>query len=152
MVLDFIRSLLQDGPAGTAPEAKDDPVQIATCVLLLEVAIEDGEFDATEREHIENILQTRFDLSETDVDRLISRTREARSQAVDLWRFTNDLNQKLKRDEKMQIMQSVWQVIYADGHLHLAEDRLAHKFGKLLRLSHDELIETKLAAKKESGL
>jgi len=41
-------------------------------------------------------------------------------------------------------MEMIWRIVYADGHLNQHEDYLAHKISRLLRLSHPQLIETKL--------
>lgn len=151
MFRDFLDGLLGGGASeDTQPPPHDeDAIRIATCVLLLETAIEDGEFDETERRHIADILTERFKLSVEEVAALIAKTREMRKQAVDLWEFTNRLNQNLSREEKREVLGGVWKVVYADGTLERAEDRLAHKFGKLLRFRHDEVIEVKLAVRKE---
>ncbi len=151
MFRDFLNGLLGVGGSEypQAPPHDEDAIRIATCVLLLETATEDGEFDVTERRHIADILSDRFELSAEEVTALIGKTREARKQAVDLWEFTNHLNQNLSREDKEQVLSGVWKVVYADGTLERAEDRLAHKFGKLLRVRHDEVIEIKVAVRKE---
>ena len=150
MVFSFIRNLLQAEPETLDPSLEqDDPGQVAFCILLLESAAEDGTFSAVERQRVAQILADKFHLSSDDVDRLIAQTRKARRDAVDLWEFTHNLNETLSVDEKKSVMRSVWRVVYADGVLAHAEDRLAHRFGKLLRLPHKDVIDAKLTAKRE---
>ena len=48
-------------------------------------------------------------------------------------------------------MESVWSIIFADGKLDANEDYFAHKLANLLRLSHGEMIDAKLAAKEVSA-
>jgi uncharacterized tellurite resistance protein B-like protein len=60
-MLDAIRSLFssKSAPAeerGGPPDA--DPVHLAACSLLLEVAYADGEFSPEERAHLEAVLAT----------------------------------------------------------------------------------------------
>ena len=43
----------------------------------------------------------------------------------------------------------IWRVAYADGTIEKHEDYLVHKLARLLRLTHKQLIETKL---KNEGL
>jgi uncharacterized tellurite resistance protein B-like protein len=50
-------------------------------------------------------------------------------------------------EEKLQIIENVWRIAYADGRLDKHEDYLVHKLATLLRLSHKQLIEAKLKAK-----
>ena len=38
----------------------------------------------------------------------------------------------------------VWKIAYADGRLDKHEDYLVHKLAKLLRLTHNQLIDAKL--------
>jgi uncharacterized tellurite resistance protein B-like protein len=46
-------------------------------------------------------------------------------------------------------MESVWGIILIDDHLEAHEDHFAHKLANLLRLSHSELIDAKLRARKQ---
>ncbi|MDY6951413.1 MAG: TerB family tellurite resistance protein, partial [Thermodesulfobacteriota bacterium] len=59
----------------------------------------------------------------------------------------NLVNQHYSRQEKIQIIQMVWQIVYADQKLDKHEDYLVHKLSKLLRLTHKELIDAKLKVK-----
>ena len=119
-------------------------IQIATCALLLEMATIDGEFNASEKERIISILKMNYSLSDEDATVLIEAADEEVKKSVDMWQFTNFINQNYSKDEKKQVIETVWQVIYADGRLDKHEDYLVHKLAKLLRLSHKELIDAKL--------
>ena len=50
-------------------------------------------------------------------------------------------------EEKLQVIELVWEIAYADGLLDKHEDYLVHKLADLLRLTHQQLIEAKLKAK-----
>lgn len=154
MVFGFIRELLTPNPTGDVqPESrKDDPIPLAFCALLLEVATEDGVYETAERERIAQILEERYQLSHKRIEQLLQQTRDARAQSVDLFEFTNELNQRLGNDEKQTVMRDIWSVVFADGNLHRTEDHLAHKLGTLLRLPHRDIIDAKLKIKKELGL
>ena len=119
-------------------------IQIATCALLLEMATIDGEFNASEKERIISILKMNYSLSDEDATVLIEAADEELKKSIDMWQFTNFINQNYSKDEKKQVIETVWQVIYADGRLDKHEDYLVHKLAKLLRLSHKELIDAKL--------
>ena len=74
-----------DTPAGV------DPVQVAACALLLEIAYADGEFSAPERAHLEEVLARHFGLDAETGARLLAIAHEERAQAVDHFRFTSVL-------------------------------------------------------------
>ena len=123
-------------------EAHD--TRIATCALLLEMANIDGEFSKEEQESIISMLKKNFQLSEEYTAELINFSQKELNDSIDMWQFTNLINQNYSRNEKISIVEMVWKVVYADGKLDKHEDYLVHKLGKLLRLSHKELINTKL--------
>jgi uncharacterized tellurite resistance protein B-like protein len=143
---DVMLSRLRQFLAAPEPPAIADAewVRVAVCVLLVEVAKADDEFSEDEREHIVDTLTRRFELSEDDAHDLLDLAHEHRKSSTDLWRFTNVINRQCAPAEKIEIMEEIWRVIYADGTLDAHEDYLAHKFARLLNLSHPQLIQAKL--------
>jgi uncharacterized tellurite resistance protein B-like protein len=123
-------------------------IRIATCALLLEMSHIDGEFSTMERERITSILKRNFDLSDEHAITLLEASNEELKGSVDLWQFTNLINQNYSIEEKIQVVEMVWDVVYADGKLDKHEDYLIHKLATLLRLTHKQLIEAKLRVKK----
>jgi uncharacterized tellurite resistance protein B-like protein len=125
-------------------DIKFDRVQIATCVILLEVAKFDFELSSIEKETTKAILKHEFSISEEAIEDLMKIAEEKREESVDLWEFTNVINQNFSREERMKIMESAWKIIYADEKLDKYEDHYVHVLAGLLRLRHEELIEAKL--------
>ena len=126
-------------------------IRIATCALLLEMSNINGEFSTLERESIIAILKKHFDVSDEHVTILLDASNEELKGSIDLWEFTNLINQNYSIEEKIQVVKMVWDVVYADGKLEKHEDYLIHKLAHLLRLTHKQLIEAKLKAKKSSS-
>jgi len=123
-------------------------IRIATCALLLEMSNIDGEFSALERESIISILKRNFDLSDEHATTLLEASNEELKGSIDIWQFTNLINQNYSIEEKIRVVEMVWGVVYADGKLDKHEDYLVHKLATLLRLTHKQLIEAKLKVKK----
>lgn len=122
---------------------------LATCVLLVEMAAVDNDFDEGERAQIRAALGRHFNLDEADADDLVVMAQEVLNQSSDLWKFTNLLNEQSSRAEKIALIEEVWRVVYADGTLHHHEDTLAHRIGQLLLVPHPEVIAAKLRARGE---
>jgi uncharacterized tellurite resistance protein B-like protein len=122
-------------------------LQVAATAILIEVAKSDSDFSEVEFQLIKKILQQKFSLTGEEIQQIIKTAELEREQSSDLYRFTNVINQKFNKDEKMSLMEMIWQVVYADGVLDKYEDYLAHKFATLLRLNHQELITAKLKVK-----
>ena len=149
-MLERLKNVFARVPEAT-PATNADRLRIATCVVLMEVARADDEFSAVERERIVAALRQRFALSEAEAQELIETSAGARSNHHDLWHFTHTINEASSPDEKRQIIEEVWRVIYADKTLDAHEDYLVHKLAKLLNLNHPQLIEAKMAVKGEQG-
>lgn len=121
-----------------------DRIQIATCVILLEVAKFDFDFSSIEKETTKAILKHEFAIPEDAIEDLMKISEEKREDSVDLWDFTNVINQTFSREEKIKIIEAAWKIIYADDKLDKYEDHYVHVLADLLRLRHDELIDAKL--------
>jgi uncharacterized tellurite resistance protein B-like protein len=121
-----------------------DRIQIATCVILLEVAKFDFDFSSIEKETTKAILKHEFAIPEDAIEDLMKISEEKREDSVDLWNFTNVINQTFSREEKIKIIEAAWKIIYADDKLDKYEDHYVHVLADLLRLRHDELIDAKL--------
>jgi len=127
-------------------------IRVATCALFLEMSQIDGKFSASEREHIISVLTNDYGLSDDVAAALLEAAHEKLDESIDLWRFTNLINENYSREEKRRIIEIVWRIAYADGRLEKHEDYLVHKLANLLRLTQGELIEAKLKAKKNGAV
>ena len=129
---------------GEIEQNRFNRVQIATCVILLEVAKYDFEFSSIEEETTKALLKHEFSIPDEAIEDLMKIAEEEREESVDLWEFTNVINQNFSREEKLKVMEAAWKIIYADEKLDKYEDHYVHVLAGLLRLRHDELIEAKL--------
>ncbi|HDZ24806.1 MAG: hypothetical protein DRN37_02980 [Thermoplasmata archaeon] len=68
---------------------------------------------------------------------------------MDLWQFTNAINRHFSVQEKLQLIDKIWEIAYADEIINQHEDYLVHKIADLLHLSHRQLIDAKLKVAKE---
>jgi uncharacterized tellurite resistance protein B-like protein len=151
-MVDFLKRVF--GAADSdAPEATrtNTDIRIATCALFLELASIDNEFSDEERHEMLAILQKEYGLSETHAVELAEAAVEELKGSIDVWQFTNQINENYSQDEKMRVVELLWRLVYADGKLDAHEDYLMHKLGKLLRLQHRQLIAAKLKVLREEG-
>jgi len=140
-VVDFLR-----GGAGEGAGHHDDTYDttLAVAALLIEMAVIDGEFSETEREHIVRILENEYQLSEDDVSSLLDEASAEVRSSTDYWRFTNMINENYTLEEKVRIVELLWKIIYADGTVEKHEDYLIRKLARLLGVPHEELIAAKI--------
>ena len=68
---------------------------------------------------------------------------QERKESIDMWKFTNIIDNHYSSAEKESVMETLWKVIYADEKLDAMEDHLIHRLAKLLNLTHKQLINAK---------
>ena len=153
-MFDLIKKVLANKRGGVTISTRENEerTRIAACVLLLETAHADNECTTEEISHVMDVMKNDFALSKEQAEELLELASLERSQAVDLWQFTNLINQEFDRQEKMWLMEAVWRIIHADGQLEKHEDYFAHKLATLLRLKHKDLIAAKISSSEKMSV
>ncbi len=124
--------------AGAEPPAVSgaggaDELHLAAAALLAEVALGDSEFDAAERTVIERLLRERFGLAEAG--RLVDAAERAALDSSHLLRFTRVIKDNFSPAERIELIEMIWEVVYADGKLHDYEDSLLRRIAGLIYVS-----------------
>jgi len=146
-MLDSLKRFFSPSVSGGAVDSSRDTkhdVRIATCALFLEMARIDEKFTAEEMETILSILKEKYGLSREHADALVAEADKELEDSVDLWQFARLINQNYSIDEKIEIIETLWRMVYVDGKMDEYEHYLMNKLKNLLRLSHDQLIGAKL--------
>ena len=148
-MLDAIRSLFpfrsQDAESGPDTPATD-PVHLAACALLVEVAYADGEFSPEERAHLEQVLERHFALPAESGHRLIELAENERHTSIDHFQFTRVLNERYDVGQKMVLAEVMWGLVLADGRIAEHEHYLTRKIANLLELEPGYLSTAKARA------
>lgn len=132
---------------GAAPAAEQEhTLQLATAVLLVEVMRADPTLEEAERDTVLLALRGTFALTDDELQRLLELAHETARTAYDYQRFTRLLNERFTQAEKIQVVQAMWSVAYADDHLHAHEHHVISKVAGLLHVTHGEYIGAKLRA------
>jgi uncharacterized tellurite resistance protein B-like protein len=142
----FVTRHLASAPEGPSPPA--DPVRIAACALLLELAHADGDFSVEERERVARAARE-MGVAASQVEETLELAEAERRGSVDLYGFTRRVAESLSRDERLRLLEAVWGVVYSDGSLTEAENRLARRVAELLGFQHPEVqaVKEKVAAR-----
>jgi uncharacterized tellurite resistance protein B-like protein len=150
-MLKIIKSLISPSEPVSEGPAEEDRIVVATCVLLLEMARSDGEFHGMEALVVEDLLARKFDMPPEARKELIELAEEKSDASIDLHRFTRQINESFTEGEKLQVVRTLWRIVYADGVFDKYEDFLMRRLVTLLRLSHRQMIEAKVRVLDEVG-
>lgn len=122
-------------------------LQLASAVLLLEVAQSDRDFSAIERAKVQESIQNKFNLPESEMIALMSLADDKSRDATDYHQFTSLLNKSFSLAQKIRLIELMWQVAYVDGQLDPHEDHFIRKISDLLYLRQTELLSARERAK-----
>ncbi len=128
----------------TGDQKTHHDILVAVCALFVEMARIDETFTSTEMETILSILKEKYGLPQEHAEALIAEAERELKQSVDLWQFSNLINENYSNEEKVEIIETLWRIVYVDGKMDRYEHYLMKKLKNLLRLSHEQLIEAKL--------
>lgn len=143
----FDRNLDPRRAAAAAREAPGpNPVHVAACALLLELAHADDEFSDAERSHVEETLTRHFALPLETARELVALADEERRRAADLYQFTSLVTANYDEGQRMVLAEVMWRLVYADGELAKHEEYLMHKLSNLLELRPGYLAEARRRA------
>jgi uncharacterized tellurite resistance protein B-like protein len=136
--------------SSTEKQNQEHDLCVATCALFVEMAKIDGTFTQEELETILLILKEKYGLSGEHADALIEEADRQLDQSVDLWQFARLINENYSTEEKIEVVETLWKIVYVDGKMDQYEHYLMNKLKNLLRLSHNQLIDAKLKVKYSS--
>ena len=134
-----------------SPAEREHALQLATAVLLVEVMRSDMNASAAERETIVHGLRQKFALADDELAQLVELAERTAESAYDYHRFTSRINKAFSAAQRVRIIELMWQVAYADGHLSAHENHLMRKVSALLYVSESDYIAAKMRAKTASG-
>jgi len=140
----FDRNLL---PGATGEGDAEHALRLAVGALLLEVVRLDGEVRAEEREAVETAVLGHFDLSAEEAEALLKLAEDERRDATDYFQFTSLINRHYTPERKIELIERLWSIAYADATLHPYEEHLVRKIADLLYVAHNDFIAAKLRAR-----
>lgn len=146
-----LKSLFKDSigqPEAQTEEQLQEQLQLASTILLLEVARTDHEIEEVEVERIKMLVKDKFNLSSEATQALMDEADDTINDIIDFHQFTSLLNQHFDLDQKCRLVQYMWEIALADGNLDAYEDQFIRKVADLMYLRHSELLSARERAKK----
>ena len=123
-----------DGSRAGSGAGADD-VQVAAVALLVEAAVMDGDFDEAERQAIAGLVESRFGFEGAEVEELIALGEEAVAHSNQLYAFTRVLKTGFDFEDRIEMIEMLWDVACADGEIHDFEANLVRRVAGLIHVS-----------------
>jgi uncharacterized tellurite resistance protein B-like protein len=121
------------------PQRQPD-VKLSVAVLLVEAARQDDQFEPRERAVIEALLTQKFDMTVEECAALLAAAVARSEQMVQIQGHTSELLDAMTQDERIGVIEMLWDVAYADGVLDPEEDLLIRKVAGLIAVTDRERV------------
>jgi uncharacterized tellurite resistance protein B-like protein len=127
----------------------EDELRTASAALLVHAMAIDGTIREEEAEELRHVVGAHFGLDPDNVNRLLIEAERQERDAVDIYRFTSVLRDRLAMEEKREIIAMMWRVVFADGRLEALEDNLVWRTAELLGVPSRDRMELKQMVRAE---
>jgi len=117
-----------------APSSDGEGLRLAVAALLVEAARMDDVFAPAERAAILRLLSARFALDPAASEQLLALAERAEARAAGLYRFTKSVIEGFSPKERIELIEMMWEVVYADGVLDPGEDALVRRIAGLIHV------------------
>ena len=124
----FLKSLLEP----QAEPLQDDDARLAMTALLVRLARADNEYAAAEIHRITQVIMARYELAEPEAIALRETAETLEQEAPDTVRFTRAIKDRVAYEDRIAVVEALWQVALADGNRDAEEDALLRLVVSLL--------------------
>lgn len=145
----FFNQYLSEDTENKAP--LEHRLQLACAALMVEMLHVDDQVTEEEELQVRHIIKQRFQLKPDEIEDLIELAHNEKHEATDYYAFTSLLNAHYSQQQKIQLIENLWQLAYADAHLDKYEEHLLRRLAELLHVPHQDFIRTKHKALKNNN-
>ena len=130
-------------------ETKNTEVDILSG-LMIEAANTDGEITQEELNKISHSLINIFKEDPKVVEASLTKAFENKDNSKSLYFYTSKLNKSYSNENKIKLIEVLWEIILADNEIHDFETNLIRRLAGLLYISDVECGNAKIRASKKA--
>ena len=120
-----------------------------TCAsLIIEVALADKVFDESEINLLKNMLLDTYSLKLDDANELIAKAEKTVNESTSLYGYTREVNDNFDYQSKLDLLDQLWRMAFADGNIDKYEEHVVRKISDLIHITHNDFIQSKFRNKK----
>lgn len=139
----LIDSIFDEG-SNASPDDAENARQLAMAALMVEVAESDYVDSQEEHDAILKVVKQSFDLGAEEAKNLIDLARQEHAESTDYFQFTRLINQNYSAAERIELIESLWKIAFADKTLDKHEEHVIRRIADLIHVSHSDFMATKL--------
>ena len=151
MAFKWLEKLTQLGESASEKGNDRDKLGMTLAVLMLEVAKSDFEESDAEIQTMTAWLENQdLGLKSQDISQLLDSARNEQAGSAGLFEYTRRACERMSMEERVELVEQLWRIAYADGVVDKYEDAAIRKASELLYVSHSDFIRAKFSAEAAS--
>ena len=121
--------------------------ELISCALAYEVAVSDGEIDDNELHKIKSEIFKKSQQLNLNPDDVLETIEHQNAESISFNDFVNQINDNFSQDQKIQMIEFLWQTAYADNVLDVDEERLIRRIADMIKIKDIKVLKLKDQAK-----
>ena len=121
--------------------------ELVGCALAYEVAKADGAIDINELNKIKTEIENRSNELGLNSEEVLMTIEKQSKESISFNDFINQINNNFSQDQKIQMIEFLWQTAYADNILDIDEERLIRRIADMIRIKDIKVLKLKDQAK-----
>lgn len=130
-MLSKLKSLFNGPDRADSAEGPED-MQVAVAALLIEAAAADENVDTSEYDAIARILARHFKIDDSAARSLMESATVDQEKSDHILHFTRSIKENFELEDRVEIMEMLWEVSYADGVIDHYESNLIRRVAGLI--------------------
>ncbi len=136
----------------SSEKASEHQLHMAAAALLIEMSLQDDESHEAEVETVKQHLMTELGLSEVETSELYALAEAEKHESTDYHQFTRLIAEHYSQEQKIRLIESLWEVAFADQVLDKYEEHMVRKIADLIYVPHREFIQARHRVEERLGL
>ena len=145
-MLNFFKRIEEDN---SEKQKYEFDIELVGCALAYEVAKADGNINLDELAKIKIEITKRSNILGLDSEEVLKTIEIQSNESVSFNDFINQINDNFLQDQKLEMVEFLWQTAYADNVLDVDEERLIRRIADMIRIKDMQVLKLKHQAKQE---
>ena len=125
-------------------------VELTASILAYEIARSDGDISESELLLLYDEIKKISAKVGKEEEKILEIIEEYSKNNVSFYEFINDINKDYSKDDKLSLIQFLFDVAYADKILEVSEERLIRRIADLIKIKDIEVLKIKDISKNKN--
>jgi len=125
-------------------------IELTASILAYEIARSDGDISESELSLLYDVIKEISAKVGKKEEKILEIIEEYSKNSVSFYEFIDDINKDYSKEDKLSLIQFLYDVAYADKILEVSEERLIRRIADLIKIKDIEVLKIKDTSKKKN--